>query len=62
MPGLDGAGVLRRLRDAGLQIPIILTSGYAEREVQAQAIGHDGFLRKPWTPEELDEALARVEA
>ena len=62
MPRLDGASTLARLRARGEQVPVVLTSGYTEKEVASritarEGIRHDGYLQKPWTPRDLDRLL-----
>ena len=50
---------LRRIR-AG--VPIILSSGFSEQEVVGRFAGQGlaGFLKKPYEPSELTEALHRA--
>jgi PAS domain S-box-containing protein len=59
MNGEEAAAALRRIR-AG--VPIILSSGYSEQEVSARFAGEGlaGFLKKPYQPAELTEALRRA--
>ena len=63
MPGIDGFGLLRRLRDdlrtAGL--PVMLLSARAGEEASAEALrsGADDYVIKPFSAREL---LARVES
>lgn len=60
MPVLDGPGVIRRLRDQGRTLPVILLS--AEREGVgprlAKELGAVTFIPKPF---ELDQILATVQ-
>src|SRR5947199_1618927 len=61
MPGLDGLAVCRRLRRAGLALPVLLLTArdaVSERVAGLDA-GADDYLVKPFAPEEL---LARVRA
>jgi PAS domain S-box-containing protein len=59
MPGMDGLEVLTELRRLAPNVPILVMSGYGERDVSgalAEA-GATGFVAKPFLPREL---LARV--
>ena len=49
MPGLDGMGVLARLRDAGLNIPVIVQTAHGgiDNVVQAMRAGAHDFVVKP---------------
>jgi len=62
MPDIDGAEVVRRLRAAGSNIPVVLSSGYmavsAENALDRSMI--QAFLPKPFTPTDLVEALERA--
>jgi DNA-binding NtrC family response regulator len=59
MPDLDGISVLRRLRGAGLGLPVIvLTSdGSVSRAVEAMQAGATDFLVKPVGPERLEVSI-----
>jgi len=60
MPVMDGFEATRRIRELGLEVPIIaLTADLVdERRQQCFAAGMDGFLGKPVRMEMLAEALA----
>ena len=62
LPGMNGLGLIRRLTDAGLQWPIIVMSGSHGKgyEREALRLGARAFLRKPFDPEALLEAIARA--
>jgi two-component system nitrogen regulation response regulator NtrX len=49
LPGIDGIGVLRRLREQGHSVPVIVISGHASGEQAVAAIreGAQDFLEKP---------------
>jgi CheY-like chemotaxis protein len=59
MNGEEAAAELRRIRDG---VPIILSSGFSEQEVVGRFAGQGlaGFLKKPYEPSELTEALHRA--
>jgi DNA-binding response OmpR family regulator len=61
LPKIDGREVLRRLRRAGNQTPIIFLSQYGESEERALALhqGADDYLNKPYGRSEL---IARITA
>ena len=61
MPLLDGREVLRRLRQAGNWIPVILLTQVGEAGERAMALeeGADDYLNKPFDPHEL---VARIRA
>ncbi len=64
MPQMDGLEFLRRLRgELGVvDTPAIVSSteGSDEDQAGAFAAGANGFLRKPWTPEQLLESIQQV--
>jgi PAS domain S-box-containing protein len=62
MPDLRGDQVLERIRADEPKLPVILVSGYAEQEVGSLLLGQEPatFLRKPFTAEELDQALQHL--
>jgi len=61
LPGVDGLEVIRRLREAGSAVPIIvLTSRTDERgKVEALDLGADDYVTKPFG---IDELAARIRA
>ena len=61
MPGLDGLAVLRRLRDAGHRIPVIMLTARGDEadRVVGLELGADDYVAKPFSPREL---LARIRA
>lgn len=61
MPGLDGLGAARRMRDAGVACPIIALSaslGAADRDVAFQS-GFDAYLVKPIAAADLLASIER---
>lgn len=67
MPFLDGMAVLRRLRAAGSDVPVMIMTAHDSTpdSAAAAALGVIDFLAKPLTParlrEAVDEVLARNE-
>jgi two-component system response regulator AtoC len=62
MPRLDGIELLRRLRDAGLDLPLILMTahGSLESAVEALRLGACDYLLRPFDVEALELAIKRV--
>jgi DNA-binding response OmpR family regulator len=61
MPGMDGLGVLRTLRDGGHRIPVIMLTARGDEadRVVGLELGADDYVAKPFSPREL---LARIRA
>ena len=61
LPDTDGVTVTRRLREAGIDAPILMLSalGRAQDRVEGLEAGVDDYMAKPYQPEEL---IARVRA
>jgi len=59
MPDLDGLGVLARMRDAGLDIPVIVQTAHGgiDNVVSAMRAGASDFVVKPASPERLQVSL-----
>ncbi|HET8733722.1 MAG TPA: response regulator, partial [Anaeromyxobacteraceae bacterium] len=62
MPGMGGEAALAALRERGAAVPVVLTSGFSERDdPSAEASDpHVGFLPKPFGPAELVAAVRRA--
>ena len=61
LPGMDGYRVLRRLREDGLTMPVLILTARGEEadKVRGFRLGADDYVTKPFG---LMELLARVEA
>ncbi|MBF0248246.1 MAG: response regulator transcription factor [Alphaproteobacteria bacterium] len=61
LPDMDGLEVLRRLRDARVETPVLILSGLTESEMKVKGLGSgaDDYLTKPF---DNDELLARIHA
>jgi len=64
MPGLDGFGLVRALRERGDATPVVLLTTFDEPALPLRAAeaGAQGFLLKDASPEDLFEAITRVAA
>jgi len=58
MPGLDGLAVAGRIKQRRPWLPVVIVTGYgtSANEAQAHAAGVSGFLRKPLSPEMIEES------
>ncbi len=61
LPDMDGLEVLRRLRDARVETPVLILSGQTESEMKVKGLGSgaDDYLTKPFDKAEL---MARIQA
>ncbi len=61
MPGLDGLTVLERIREKGIQTPVLLLTAKAQVEDRIAGLdtGADDYLTKPFA---MGELLARIRA
>lgn len=64
MPNMDGIEFLSRLKadTAYKSVPIVMvtTEGSQARVMQALELGAAGYVRKPFTPQQIKEKLAGV--
>jgi light-regulated signal transduction histidine kinase (bacteriophytochrome)/CheY-like chemotaxis protein len=60
MPRMGGEEALGRIRALAPEVPVLLSSGYAEGELSAEirALSPSGFLKKPCLPSDL---MARIQ-
>ena len=58
MPVMDGWAVARRLREQGINVPIVVMTAAESAKRWADEVGAEGYLAKPFG---LDELLATVE-
>ncbi|RKS75379.1 two-component system OmpR family response regulator [Motilibacter peucedani] len=61
MPGIDGLTVLRRMRENGSRVPVVLLTARdaTEDKVSGLTLGADDYVTKPFS---LEEMLARIRA
>jgi DNA-binding NtrC family response regulator len=63
MPGLSGLETYARLKDINPSVRVILSSGYSSGSIRREAseVGSPEFMEKPFTLEELSQALQKVQ-
>jgi len=63
MPGVDSFECMRQIKqielDSSSQTPIIALGGHGVAEKEALAAGMDGYISKPFNPEDLRRVLLR---
>jgi len=61
MPGMDGLAVLRKIREGGHRIPVLMLTARGDEadRVVGLELGADDYIAKPFSPREL---LARLRA
>lgn len=64
MPGLDGFGLVRTLRERGIATPVVLLTTFDDDALPLRAAeaGAQGFLLKDASPEDLHDAVLRIAA
>ena len=62
MPGMDGMRLMRQVKEKWPEIPVIIMSGYVTNETMQEVAKTDAatFLAKPFTPDELVQAVHQV--
>jgi PAS domain S-box-containing protein len=62
MPRMDGISAFQAMRQARPQVPVVLTSGYDQKEITEDlfAQGLAGFVQKPYRIQDLARELDRV--
>ncbi len=59
MPGLSGVELLRQLRTVDPSMPFLMVTGRSDMEsvVEAKSSGVTGYIRKPFSPVQLEAKL-----
>lgn len=62
MPGMDGVELAERVKASQPWTPVVIITGYGttENEVRAKAAGVSDFMRKPLSPEMIEESAAHA--
>lgn len=63
MPGIDGMGLIEKVKEEALPVKVVLISGYGEFEYAKKAIvyGVFGYLLKKVKKEDLEDVLIRLQ-
>lgn len=59
MPGMNGLEVAERIKASQPWLPVVIITGYGTdaNEMRASAAGVSGFLRKPLTPDMIEDSV-----
>ena len=60
MPILDGWGFAKRVRESGVDVPILVMTAAQDARLWADEIGAEGYLAKPFDLMELLESVERL--
>ncbi|MEF2143890.1 MAG: SpoIIE family protein phosphatase [Desulfovibrionaceae bacterium] len=62
MPVMNGMDLIRRLDEAGSELPVVVITGHGDKEmlIELLRLGCDDFLSKPFEPDEVQEKVAQV--
>ena len=62
MPGMDGLEVTERIKERCPWTPVVVITGYGTQanEVRASVLGANGFVRKPLTPEMIENITLKA--
>ena len=62
MPGMSGLEMAEQMKQSRPWLPVVIVTGYGSpgNEARAEAAGVSGFLRKPLSPEMIEESAEKV--
>jgi len=62
MPGMSGLEMAERVKERRPWLPVVIVTGYGSpgNEARAEAAGVSGFLRKPLSPEMIEDSAAKA--
>jgi CheY-like chemotaxis protein len=62
MPDMNGRQVMQRIRELGIEVPVMICSGYSEAEVFREFSGLDiaGFAQKPFTSRQIAAKVSGI--
>jgi len=64
MPGMPGLEVLRRIRAARIDVPVVIVTaeGQAHHRAACEDLGVHAYLNKPVNPQQISRVLESAEA
>jgi two-component system, OmpR family, response regulator len=62
MPGISGTWVLKKMREMGIDIPVIIMTAFAtiKNAVECTKLGAVAYLQKPFTAEKVKTVLSEI--
>ena len=62
MPGMDGLEMAKRIKEMNPWMPVVVVTGYGSEanEARAEEVGVAEFLRKPLTPEVIEQVTRKT--
>jgi DNA-binding NtrC family response regulator len=62
MPGMDGLEMAKRIKEMNPWMPVVVVTGYGSEanEARAEKVGVTEFLRKPLTPETIEQVTLKT--
>ena len=62
MPGMDGLEMAKRIKEMNPWMPVVVVTGYGSEanEARAEEVGVTEFLRKPLTPEIIEQVTRKT--
>jgi DNA-binding NtrC family response regulator len=62
MPEISGTEVLRRIREQGLKIPVVIMTAFAtvKNAIECTRLGASAYLQKPFTAEKVRSVLNEI--
>ena len=64
MPGMNGAETFREIRKVAPDVEVVIVTGYPDSSIMSEAlqVGPFAVMKKPFTLDQLDHVLSRVQA
>lgn len=59
MPKMDGCEALKQIKKINPSVPVVMVTCYEAKYLETYASGADGFLLKPFSPEEFNAVFKK---